>query len=57
MASTNALEQDLLRLVRTQASDQRLASVSPVLPSGIVAAPLADSPVDSVAGGGDAIGE
>lgn len=57
MASTSAFEQDLLRLVRTQASDQRLASVPPTVSGGSVAAPLASLPVDNAAGGGDPLGE
>ena len=58
MASINAMEQDLLRLVRSQASDQRPASAPPtVLPGNVQAPPAASPSVDAPAPGGDAVAE
>lgn len=57
MASTNAIEQDLLRLVRTLGSDQRIASVPQAALPGSFTPPAAAPPVEATTSAGDAIGE
>ncbi len=57
MASTNGIEQDLLRLVRTQGSDQRIASLPLAALPGSVQTPPAAPSGDATAGAGDAVGE
>ena len=57
MASTNGIEQDLLRLVRTQGSDQRIASLPFAALPGSVQTPPAAPSGEATAGAGDAVGE